>query len=136
MFKLVADYPSAEEETRILVEHGKNVATSTKLDAIRPVLAAEEVLELTSLTNDVYVAPQLFDYVVKIVRATRDFPRLAFGASPRAGLALVQGARVLAAFRIPRGYVIEYDKRLVRFVVRFSFSLFVFFRQFQRRLYF
>ncbi|MBR2003166.1 MAG: MoxR family ATPase [Thermoguttaceae bacterium] len=108
MFKLVADYPSAEEETRILVEHGKNVALQTKLDAIRPVLTAEEVLTLTSLTNDVYVAPQLFDYVVKIVRATRDFPRLAFGASPRAGLALVQGARVLAAFE-GRGYATPDD---------------------------
>ncbi len=108
MFKLVADYPNAEEETQILVEHGKNVALQTKLDAIRPVLTAEEVLALTSLTNDVYVAPQLFDYVVKIVRATRDFPRLAFGASPRAGLALVQGARVLAAFE-GRGYATPDD---------------------------
>ena len=99
MFKLVADYPSFEEELKILVAHGKNVDMQTKLDAIEPVLSADEVLELTALVNGVYVAPQLFDYVAKIVRATRDFPRLAFGASPRAGLALVQGARVLAAFR-------------------------------------
>lgn len=108
MFKLVADYPSAEEETKILVEHGKNVAASAKLDAIRPVLSADEILELTALVDGVYVAPPLFDYVVKIVRATRDFPRLAFGASPRAGLALVQGARVLAAFE-GRGYATPDD---------------------------
>lgn len=99
MFKLVADYPSVQDELKILVAHGKNVDMQTKLDAIEPVLSADEVLELTALVDGVYVAPQLFDYVVKIVRATRDFPRLAFGASPRAGLALVQGARVLAAFR-------------------------------------
>ncbi|MBR5244311.1 MAG: MoxR family ATPase [Thermoguttaceae bacterium] len=99
MFKLVADYPNVEEELKILVAHGNNVDIKTKLDAIQPVLSAAKVLKLTALVDDVYVAPQLFDYVVKIVRATRDFPRLAFGASPRAGLALVQGARVLAAFR-------------------------------------
>ncbi len=99
MFKLVADYPNAEEELKILVAHGKSVPASQKLEAIRPVLSADEILELTALVDDVYIAPQLFAYVNKIVRATRDFPCLAFGASPRAGLALVQGARVLAAFR-------------------------------------
>lgn len=98
MFKLVADYPSAAEERKILVEHGKNVSMKAKLDAIEPVLTAEEVSELVALVDGVYVAPQLYDYVVQIVRATRSFPRLALGASTRAGLALVQGARVLAAF--------------------------------------
>ncbi|MBQ2790404.1 MAG: MoxR family ATPase [Thermoguttaceae bacterium] len=108
MFKLVADYPSPEEELKILVEHGKSLPLREKLQTIQPVLNADEVLELTALVNDVYVAPQLFDYVNKIVRATRDFPRLAFGASPRAGLALVQGARVLAAFE-GRGYATPDD---------------------------
>lgn len=108
MFKLIADYPSAEEELKILAEHGKRVDPEEKLASIDAVLPAEEILELTGLVNKIYVAPQLFDYINKIVRLTRKFPRLAFGASTRAGIALTQGARTLAAFQ-GRGYATPDD---------------------------
>lgn len=99
MFKIVADYPAEDEELKILTEHGKNVGVKEKLEVVQPVLNAQEILELRRIVNDVYVAPQLFDYINKIVRATRRFPRLTFGASPRAGIALTQGARALAIFQ-------------------------------------
>jgi len=99
MFKLIADYPTEKDELQILVEHGKNVDPKEKLDVVQPVLSAEEIVELRRRVNDVYVAPQVLDYINKIVRKTREFPRLAFGASTRAGLALVQGVRVLAVFQ-------------------------------------
>ena len=51
------------------------------------------------VVNDVYIAPKLFVYINKIARATRKFPRLAFGASTRAGIALTQGVRTLALFQ-------------------------------------
>ncbi len=108
MFKLVADYPSEQEELQVLTEHGKNVDPKKKLEAVQPVLSAEEIVELRACVNDVYVAPQLLDYINKIVRKTREFPRLAFGASTRAGLALVQGARVLAVFQ-GKGYATPDD---------------------------
>ncbi len=108
MFKIVADYPSETEELKILSEHGKNVDVKDKLAAISPVLNAQEILELRQLINDVYVAPQLCDYINKIVRATRNFPRLAFGASTRAGLALTQGVRALAIFQ-GRGFATPDD---------------------------
>lgn len=99
MFKIIADYPSENEELKILAEHGKNIGVKEKLDVVQPVLNAQEILELRKKVNDVYVAPQLLDYINKIVRATRQFPRLTFGASPRAGIALTQGARALAVFQ-------------------------------------
>ena len=108
MFKLLADYPSEQEELKILEDHGKHIGVREKLDAVQPVLSASEIIEARKLINDVYVAPQLFDYINKIVRATRSFPRLAFGASPRAGLALVQGARTLAVFQ-GRGFATPDD---------------------------
>lgn len=99
MFKIVANYPSEEEELKILAEHGKNVNFKEKLADVQPVLSAEEIVKLRKIVNDVYIAPQLFDYINKIARATRHFPRLAFGTSTRAGLALTQGARTLAIFQ-------------------------------------
>ncbi len=99
MFKIVADYPSENEELKILADHGKNVSVKEKLEAVQPILDAQTILELRKIVNDVYVAPQLFDYINKIVRATRQFPRLTFGASPRAGIALTQGSRALAIFQ-------------------------------------
>ena len=99
MFKLVADYPTEEEELKVLQDHGKSVPAKEKLDAVAPVLDPESIQKMRRIVNDVYVAPKLFEYVNKIVRATRNFPRLAFGASTRAGIALVQGARTLALFQ-------------------------------------
>lgn len=99
MFKIIANYPSEDDELKILAEHGKNIDSKEKLLAVNPISSANEILELQKVVNDVYVAPQLLDYVNKIVRLTRSFPRLAFGASTRAGLALIQGIRTLALFQ-------------------------------------
>ena len=99
MFKLIADYPEQEDELQVLENHGKNISPKDKIKGVQHVLTAQEIMELRVLLNRVYVAPQLFDYVNKIVRATRQFPRLAYGASTRAGLALIQGVRALAAFQ-------------------------------------
>ena len=99
MFKLIADYPTEEEELKILADHGKNVDVREKLASVQPVLNAEQILEMRRVVNDVYIAPKLFVYINKIARATRKFPRLAFGASTRAGIALTQGVRTLALFQ-------------------------------------
>jgi MoxR-like ATPase len=50
----------------------------------------------------------LVDYINRIVRLTRSWPQIYMGASPRAGLALMQGARTLAAFQ-GRDYAIPDD---------------------------
>jgi MoxR-like ATPase len=56
----------------------------------------------------VRVEEKLLSYINRIVRTTRNWPMFHLGASPRAGLALVQGARALAAFR-GRDYAIPDD---------------------------
>lgn len=99
MFKISTDYPSESDELKILTDHGKNVDLKERLALINPVLNAQEIIELRRRINDVLIAAPLFDYINKIVRLTRHFPRLAFGASTRAGLALTQGARALAVFQ-------------------------------------
>lgn len=108
MFKLIVEYPNEEDELKILAEHGKHIDTQKKLQAIQPILSAEQIVSMREEINKVYVAPQLFDYINKIVRATRNFPRISFGASTRAGLSLVQGSRALALFQ-GRGFVTPDD---------------------------
>ena len=60
---------------------------------------ATQILGLIQSNATVRVEPKLLTYVNRIVRATRNWPTFHMGASPRAGLAMIQGARTLAAFR-------------------------------------
>src|SRR5262249_8192005 len=100
MFKVVADYPSADEEVAILKQHGKQDDLDRRLErTLTTVTSADEIVEITALCGEIHVADKLFDYISTIVRRTREWPQFHLGASPRAGIALVQGARALAAFR-------------------------------------
>ncbi len=99
MFKLLVDYPSAEQESRILALHGTQVDVDQRLAELETVTQPEEIVEITRAFGGVLIDPKLLDYINSLVRASRGWPRFYMGASPRAGLALAQGARTLAAFR-------------------------------------
>jgi MoxR-like ATPase len=109
MFKIVADYPAAEEEIAILKQHGKQADLDTRLaETLDVVTSSEEIVEMTSLCSRVHVEDKLFEYINALVRLTRAWPQFHLGASPRGGLALVQGSRTLAAFR-GRDFVVPDD---------------------------
>jgi MoxR-like ATPase len=109
MFKIVADYPSAEEEVAILKQHGQQVDLDQRLaDTLQTVTSPEEIVEMTGHCGAVHVEDKLFEYINTLVRMTREWPQFHLGASPRAGIALVQGGRTLAAFR-GRDYVVPDD---------------------------
>jgi MoxR-like ATPase len=106
LFKLLVDYPSEHAERHMVSRWGR----LTEHPALRAVSSAEELLALRAAVDAVYVSDDLERYVLALVRATRALagrgaamnggPRpLAFGASPRATLALVQAARALAFVR-------------------------------------
>jgi MoxR-like ATPase len=100
MFKLVADYPAEQEEARILDMHSRQVDINKRLEEeLETITSPEEIVRITEATGTVRVDNRLIDYVNKIVRLTRQWPQFHMGASPRAGLSLMQGARTLAAFR-------------------------------------
>jgi MoxR-like ATPase len=100
MFKLIADYPIEEEENRILQMHGVQADINKKLiDDVSPITTPEEILKITEENSKVRIDDRLFDYINKLVRLTRKWPHFHMGASPRAGLAIVQATRTLAAFR-------------------------------------
>jgi len=109
MFKLQADYPSADEEASILALHSQQVDMNQRLQReLATVTSPAEILKLTSENNQVRVEKKLLDYINQVVRLTRQWPQFHMGASPRAGIALVQGARTLAAFH-GRDYAVPDD---------------------------
>jgi len=99
MFKLVMDYPLEEEEARILMMHSVREDIDRRLEALEVVTNPGEIMEVTQRAGEVRVDPKLVNYINSLVRKTRNWPQILIGASPRAGLALMQGARTLAAFR-------------------------------------
>lgn len=109
MFKTLVDYPSELEEAKILEQHSMQVDVGQRIEnELRCVTSPEEILAITSANSQVRVEPPLLQYINRIVRQTRKWPPFYLGASPRAGIALMQGARTLAAFR-GRDYAIPDD---------------------------
>ena len=108
MFKLVANYPSSEEEARILEMHGTQIDLDQRLGELQTVTSPQEIVETARRNSGVLVDPKLLNYVNALVRLTRQWPQFHMGASPRAGIALMQGARTLAAFH-GRDYAVPDD---------------------------
>jgi MoxR-like ATPase len=97
MFKVVVGYPTEAEESKILMLHSQQIDLMEA--ELSPLTNPEEILSVMKANALVRIEPQLVQYINRIVRQTRNWPSFHLGASPRAGLALVQGARTLAAFR-------------------------------------
>ena len=109
MFKLVADYPPAAEEAKILDLHSRQIDINERLqNEVQPVTTPEEIMRITRENGSIRVDSRLIDYINSLVRLTRKWPQFHMGASPRAGLALMQGARTLAAFA-GRDYAVPDD---------------------------
>jgi MoxR-like ATPase len=100
MFNVVIEYPSAEEERRIL-----SMTTGSADAKVSAVATGEEIERLHTLVRDVPAAANTVDYAARLVRATRpaseeapEFVRkwVRWGAGPRAGQALLLGAKARA----------------------------------------
>ncbi len=98
LFKLVVEYPSAEEETSILKLHTQGLSPDSLLGSdVATVTGAAEVIEMQAHCDRVLVDDRVIGYIAAIVRKTRKWPTFSLGASPRAGVAILRGARAFAA---------------------------------------
>ena len=98
LFKLVAGYPSAAEEVDILRLHTLGSSPDARLgDSVATVTGPAEVLNVQRRCASVLVDARVLDYIAAIVRKTREWPTFSLGASPRAGVAILRGARAVAA---------------------------------------
>jgi MoxR-like ATPase len=111
MMKVLVDYPTDEEEFVIAQR-----VTGPRID-VNPVASMEQLAALQRQCRQVYVDPSLVQYAVKLVAATRTpgeiglkdlVPMLTFGASPRATIGLIEGAKALAMMR-GRTYALPED---------------------------
>lgn len=119
LFKLLVDYPSAEEEARIVTRYGEGRGAPRPADmGITAVTGHAELARANEAVASVTLAESIIDYVVRLVRATRETGDLVAGASPRAAVLLAGAARARAALD-GRNYVIPDDvKALATAVLR------------------
>ncbi len=104
MLELAIGYPTREAEVDILNTHGRN----SRVIDISPVADAPTVAKMIDSAKLVHVADSLKNYIVDLVRATRDHADLALGASPRAALSMLRSSRAAAASG-GRDYVVPDD---------------------------
>ncbi|WP_395392073.1 MoxR family ATPase [Novosphingobium sp. BL-8A] len=119
LFKLDVAYPSHDEELRIVTRFGENRGAPTPAECGVTAVANRALLDAATRTvSQVKLAESVVDYVVRLVRATRESPDLASGASPRAAVLLAGAARARAALD-GRDYVVPDDvKALAPSVLR------------------
>jgi MoxR-like ATPase len=119
LFKLLVEYPDAEEEKRIVTQYGERVGAPVPKDfGIETQADAALLNAATEKVKSVKLVEDVVDYVVRLIRATRETADLENGASPRAAIMLANAARARAAIS-GRDYVIPDDvKALAPSVLR------------------
>jgi len=119
LFKLLVGYPSAEEEAAIVERYGAGGgAVRPEALGIAAVADAARIDAAVAGVAAVTLAQPVADYIVRLVRATRETAELSSGASPRAAVLLAQAARARAALDA-RDYVVPDDvKALAPAVLR------------------
>lgn len=95
-FKIEVDYPTLEEEFRIL-DRARTDRAALSAEAAQPVLGMEELERARGLVQQVRCEEKLVRYIAAITDRTRHDGALMLGASPRASLAILSGARASAA---------------------------------------
>ena len=113
LMRLRLDYPSHPEE-RLILQRFKEIQP---LDDLQPVLTGERLQELQHMIRRVRVEPAVENYIVELVRATRNHSGVELGVSPRGTLALYRSSQAYASIH-GRFYVIPDDvKRVARTVL-------------------
>lgn len=95
MLKIGLGYPDAATEKSLLRSHSQGQPA----DQLQPVTTMEEIAAIQQEIRDVYISEALADYLLDIVRRTREHQDVLLGASPRASLAFVAAAKAYAFCR-------------------------------------
>ncbi|WP_321326195.1 MoxR family ATPase [uncultured Parasphingorhabdus sp.] len=119
LFKLLIAYPDAEEEKKIVSRYGERIGAPAAKDfEIEQQVDSATLAAVTGAVQSVKLVEDVVDYVVRLIRATRETADLENGASPRAAIMLAHAARARAAIS-GRDYVIPDDvKALAPSVLR------------------
>ena len=96
LFKIEVTYPSLDEET-LMLERFHQRKNSVDISSVTPVISAQQLRSYREQVRQVHVEEPLIRYVANMVHETRQSPDLYLGASPRASLAILTGAKAFAA---------------------------------------
>ncbi|MBN6889241.1 MoxR-like ATPase [Cytobacillus horneckiae] len=111
--KIKLDYPSLEEEKRMIQLHKNQL----KVDKLEKVVELEEIHTMKEEVASISVSEDVEQYILGIVRETRNHPDIELGVSPRGTLALIRAAQG-KAYLAGRNYVVPEDvKSMVPFVL-------------------
>jgi len=116
MLKIIVDYPSKEEEQRIIRQNLLKVFPKAS-----SVISIEQIIKAREVVTEVYMDEKIEKYIVDILFATRNPQQynlshlqhlISYGCSPRAGISMAKAAKAYAFIK-RRGYVIPEDVRAV-----------------------
>ncbi|MFZ0301124.1 MAG: MoxR family ATPase [Terracidiphilus sp.] len=123
LLKIKVTYPSQNEERAMLERHHSASAAGLLEDATIEPIAANLLERARNEIRAIRVEGDLYEYILELIRRTREWPMLALGASPRAAICLLRVAQAFAAFE-DRDYLVPDDvKRSVLPVLRHRIML-------------
>jgi len=113
LFKVIVDYPNRDEERDIVRRHGHRSAMPRLADfGLKPVVSADALARVRATIAEIKLSDALTDYIVDVIRATRQHASLEVGASTRSATMLAAAARASAALQ-GRDFVIPDDVKLL-----------------------
>jgi MoxR-like ATPase len=113
LFKIVILHPSRDEEREIVRRHGHRSAMPRLEDfGLRAVADSRTLAEVRALVMRLHLSEELLDYIVDVIRGTREHASLDVGASTRAANMLASAARAYAAL-LGRDFVIPDDVKML-----------------------
>jgi MoxR-like ATPase len=98
LFKINVSYPSAEQEFRIVLQHHQQ-NLNDMISQVMTVLTATQITELRKQVRTIHVEEKLISFITTIVANTRNHKSIYLGASPRASIGILNGAKALASMR-------------------------------------
>jgi len=108
LMKIKLGYPDESSERRLILEPG----AGRSADALSAVATVDDIVEIQRITEAVHLENSVADYVVSLIRGTRQHPAILLGGSPRAGIALASCAKAYALLQ-RRAFVLPDDVKAV-----------------------
>jgi MoxR-like ATPase len=113
LFKIIVQYPDREQEREVVRRHGHRSAMPRLQDfGLKPVADGKMLADLREVVARIHLSEELIDYIVDVIRGTREHASLEVGASTRSANMLASAARALAALQA-RDFVIPDDVKFL-----------------------
>jgi MoxR-like ATPase len=98
LFKINVSYPTAEQEFHIVNNHHRS-GLDNMVDQVGQVVSSQQIEQLRSQVRNIHVEEKLISFITQVVGSTRNHKSIYLGASPRASIGILNGAKALAAMR-------------------------------------